>query len=84
MENLDAELSEKERQQRVYERAMASLELQRKTRAGEGLAIVHAWDAFGEQTRERGIMRLASTFAMMFCIGFAFLVPCLLFIRYVL
>ena len=84
MENLNAQLSEKERQRAVYERAMASISLQRKYREGEGEALMFAWDAFGEQTREKGMFRMASQFAMMFCIAFAFLLPSLLFIRFVM
>ena len=83
MESLNLQLSEKERQQRVYEAAMASLARQKMYREGEGLTLMFAWDAFGEET-QKGIVGKAAKGAELFCIGFAFLAPCLLFATYVL
>jgi hypothetical protein len=84
MENMSAQLSEKERQQQVYDAAMAELAKRRRIREGEGLGLMFAWDAFGEQSQgATGLGRL-SRLAAMFCIGFAFLTPCLLFARYML
>lgn len=84
MENLDAQLSEKERQQRVYEAAMRQLARQRALREGEGLALMFAWDAFGEEAQAGRRLGRISQWAANFCIGFAFLTPCLLFARYML
>lgn len=84
MENLDAQLSETERQQRVHDAAMRQLSQRRRMRDAEGLAIMYAWDAFGERSRGKTALGRLSQLAAMFCIGFAFLVPCLLFARYML
>jgi len=51
MENLDAQLVEKERQQVVYDRAMASLRQQSLDEEGAGLALMFGWDEFGGQTK---------------------------------
>ena len=82
MQDLDAQLAEKERQQRVYDAAMRKLAARRLAQEGEGLGIVYAWNAFGE--RSLGDTRLGrlSRLAEKFCIGFAFLTPCLLFARH--
>lgn len=84
MENLDAQLAEKDRQQRVYEAAMASLKQQRLESEGAGLTLMFGWDEFGEQTKPGGSLAIASKAAEMFCIGFAFFAPCLLFAAYAL
>jgi hypothetical protein len=81
MRNLpDSELTEQERQQRVYDRAMASLHRQRLTEEGAGLALMYGWDQVGEVTRNTRLGKLAHA-AQLLCIAFAFVVPCLLFIR---
>lgn len=84
MQNLSAQLNEMDRQQRVYETAMASLNKQRSMREAEGLALMFAWDTFGEEALGDTAIGKASKVAAMFCIGFAFLTPCLLFIKYAL
>jgi hypothetical protein len=84
MENLDKQLAEKERQMQVYEDAMASLKQQRLQQEGESLTLMFAWDAFGEQAHEDTSLGKASKLAAMFCIGFAFLTPCLMFIKFVM
>ncbi len=84
MENLDRQLGEKERQQRVYEEAMAKLNHMRQTQEGEGLTLMFAWDAFGEAAAETSIIGKAAKGAEMFCIGFACAAPVLLFWAYVL
>lgn len=84
MEDLDAKLAEKERQQRVYEKAMASLEHQRLSREGEGLTLMFAWDAMGQELKDNNAFNAMGKAAEMFCIGFAFLAPVLLFLTYVL
>ncbi len=84
MENLDVELSEKERQQRVYDTAMKKLSGRRRIREGEGLGVVYAWNAFGQRSQGNTALGKLSKFAELFCIGFAFLTPCLLFARYML
>lgn len=84
MEDLDGQLSERERQKRVYDAAMAELARQRQRRENAGLGIMAAWGRFGARTQaDRGLGKLSSL-ATKFCIGFAFLTPCLLFARYML
>lgn len=84
MESLNAQLSEKERQQRAYEAAMASIERQDMRRERNGVALMLAVDAVGQGTRGTGIVAKAAKGAEMFCIGFAFLTPCLLLAAHVL
>jgi len=84
MENLDRQLDEKARQQRVYEEAMAKLKHKRQTQEGEGLTLMFAWDAFGEAASETSLIGKAAKGAQLFCIGFAFAAPVLLFWTYVL
>ena len=84
MENLDAQLNEKERQQRVYDTAMRELARRSKLREGEGLALIYAWDAFGQRTQGKTLIGRLSHAAELFCIGFAFLAPVLLFAAYAL
>ena len=81
MESLNAQLAEKERQQRVYDRAMASIKQQRLDEEGAGLTLMFGWDEFGAQTKT-GLMARAAKAAEFFCIGFAFLAPVLLFWSY--
>ena len=83
MESLNTQLAEKERQQRVYDKAMASLERQHIDEEGAGLTLMFGWDAFGSQTKT-GLGGRAAKAAEMFCIGFACLAPVLLFWGYVL
>ncbi|MFK7874611.1 MAG: hypothetical protein AB8B71_02360 [Paracoccaceae bacterium] len=83
MENMDRLLAERERQQEIYDRAMASIKLQRQYREGEGLTLMFAWDAFGEEVTGDGLFAKAGKAAQMFCIGFAFLAPSLLLIQQV-
>jgi hypothetical protein len=83
MESLNAQLAEKERQHRVYEKAMASLRRQHLDEEGAGLALMFGWDEFGGQTKT-GFMARAAKFAELFCIGFAFFAPVLMFWIYVL
>jgi hypothetical protein len=84
MENLEAQLAERDRQQRVYDAAMTSLKHQRLDQDGAGLALMFAWDSFGEEVRENRAFAMMSKLSGMFCIGFAFVTPCLLFMRVVL
>lgn len=83
MESLDTQLAEKERQQGVYEAAMASLKQQKLEEEGAGLTLMFGWDEFGAQTRT-GPLAKAAKGAELFCIGFAFFAPVLLFWTYVL
>lgn len=83
MENLDRQLGEKERQQEVYEKAMAKLKHMRQTQEGEGLTLMFAWDAFGTSAAEGTLIGKAAKGAQMFCIAFAFAAPPLLFWTYV-
>jgi len=74
---------EKERQQVVYDRAMASLRQQSLDEEGAGLALMFGWDEFGGQTKV-GMGAKAAKAAEFFCIGFAFAAPVLLFAIYAL
>lgn len=84
MEDLDTQLNEKERQQRVYEAAMRELARQRRIREGETLGIMYAWHAFGERSVADTRLGKLAHVAQLFCIGFAFLTPCLLVARHLL
>lgn len=83
MESLNAQLAEKERQQRVYEDAMASIDRQKIKEEDKGLALMLGWDNFGNGTKT-GMMGRAAKGAELFCIGFACVAPVLLFWGYVL
>ncbi len=84
MQNMERQLKEKLRQQEVYENAMAKLAYKKQLREGEGLTLMFAWDAFGEEVRGDTLLSKAGKASAFFCIGFAFLAPSLLLIRNVL
>ena len=81
MERLDVQLAEKERQQQVYKKAMASLKQQHLEEEGAGLTLMFGWDEFGAQTKT-GLVARAAKGAEFFCIAFAFFAPVALFWAY--
>ena len=83
MENLEAQLAERERQQKVYDQAIAKLNMRRAKNVRNGYAVMAAADSFGESAAN-GSMARAAKVAQMFCIAFAFVTPCLLFIAHAL
>ncbi len=84
MENLDLQLSEKERQQQVYNRAVAQIESKKTKRAAGGYGVMAAALGYGEGAMGQGTFGKISHAAKLFCIGFAFLVPSLLVWRVLL
>ncbi|MEE4188580.1 MAG: hypothetical protein V2I76_09075 [Roseobacter sp.] len=78
MENLDTQLSEKERQLRVYEASLASIKSERTKREAGGYAVMAAALGYGEGALGQGRFGKISHGAKLFCIAFAFLVPSLL------
>ena len=84
MENLDLQLSEKERQERTYQQAVQSIATGEARRRAGGYAIMAAALGYGEGSLSSGAFGKVSHFAKLFCIAFAFLVPSLLLWRVVL
>ena len=84
MENLDTQLSEKERQQKVYERSVKSLNAEKNKTEASGYAVMSAALGYGEGALGTGTFGKVSHYAKLFCIGFAFLVPSLLVWRVLL
>lgn len=78
MENLDTQLSEKERQQKVFEASVASIKLQDTKREVGGYAVMAAAMGYGEGSLGNRSFGKVSHAAKLFCIGFAFLAPSLL------
>lgn len=84
MENLDTQLSEKERQMAVYEASLASLKAEKTKRAASGYAVMAAAIGYGEGSLGTARFGKISHAAKLFCIGFAMLVPSLLVWRVLL
>ncbi|WP_295313890.1 hypothetical protein [Roseobacter sp.] len=78
MENLETELSEKERQARVNEAALASIAAERNRRSASGHAVISSAMGYGSGALGKGVFGRISHAAKLFCILFAFLVPSLL------
>ena len=83
MESLDMQLSEKERQNEVYQTALRRIEAEKRSAAAAGYAVVSAVVNYGQGTSS-GAFGKVSHGAKLFCIGFAFLVPSLLVWRVLL
>ncbi len=84
MENLDTQLSEKERQMHVYEESVAAIKMEQTKREAGGYAVMAAAIGYGEGALGEGRFGKVSHAAKLFCIGFAFLVPSLLVWRVLL
>lgn len=84
MENLETQLSEKERQMDVYEQSLASLKLEQRKREAGGYAVMAAAMGYGEGALGTARFGKISHAAKLFCIGFAMLVPSLLVWRVLL
>lgn len=78
MENLERQLSEKERQQAVYEQAMRTINTKKRAQEASGYAVMAAAMNYGEGALGDGAFGKISHAAKLFCIGFAFLLPSLL------
>ncbi len=78
MENLERQLSEKERQEATYQAAIRGIESKARMREASGHAVISAAMGFGEGALGSGALGKVSHAAKLFCIGFAFLVPSLL------
>jgi len=84
MENLETQLSEKERQMNVYEQSIASLNAEKRKREAGGYALMAAAIGYGEGSLGSSRFGKISHGAKLFCIGFAMLVPSLLVWRVLL
>ena len=84
MENLETQLSEKERQMAVYEESLASLETAKRKREAGGYAVMAAAIGYGEGSLGESRFGKVSHAAKLFCILFAMLVPSLLVWRVLL
>lgn len=78
MENLDKELSERERQARVYERSIASIREKDLKKEASGYGVMSTVLGYGEASEGDGAFGKISHVAKLFCIAFAGLAPCLL------
>lgn len=84
MENLETQLSEKERQRRVNEMAIGAMEAEQTRKLAGGHAVMAGALGYGEGAMGNGVFGKVSHGAKLFCIGFAFLVPSLLVWRVLL
>jgi len=84
MENLETQLSEKERQMTVYEESLASLKAQQRKRKASGYAVMSAAIGYGEGSLGDSTLGKVTHAAKLFCILFAMLVPSLLVWRVLL
>lgn len=78
MENSDAQQSEAERQQAVYETARASIAEKHRVAPAAGHVVMASFMGYGESALGNGIFAKVSHGAKLFCILFAMLVPSLL------
>ncbi|WP_375229864.1 hypothetical protein [Roseobacter sp. S98] len=84
MENLESQLTEKERQARIYDQAVESIQAQQVRRSARGYAVISSAMNYGEGALGDGAFGRISQGAKMFCILFAMLVPSLLVWRVLL
>lgn len=84
MENLETQLSEKERQRLVNETAIKSIKADETRKLASGYAVMAGAVGYGEGATSNGTFGKISHGAKLFCIGFAFLVPSLLVWRVLL
>ncbi|WVX50467.1 hypothetical protein ROLI_035650 [Roseobacter fucihabitans] len=78
MENLENQLSEKERQRRVNEQALSSIQAHETRQEARGYAVMASFLGYGESALGNGKFGKVSHAAKLFCIVFAMLVPSLL------
>ncbi|MEO0938337.1 MAG: hypothetical protein AAFY38_09295 [Pseudomonadota bacterium] len=84
MEDMQTKLTEAERQQRVYDAAMASLNAEKTARERNGYVLMSSFMGYGEAATGNGIFGKVSELAKVFCIAFACAVPPLLVWIYLL
>ncbi|MEL7097277.1 MAG: hypothetical protein AAGM84_00475 [Pseudomonadota bacterium] len=84
MEDMNTKLTEAERQQQVYDRAMASLSLDSARQERNGHAVMSTFMSYGAASEGTGVFGKVSQAAKLFCIAFAFAVPPLLVWGYLL
>jgi hypothetical protein len=78
MKNLQPQLDEQARQDRVYEAAMSSIQASKRGEERNGYAVIAAAMGYGEGSKGNGIFGKISHAAQLFCIAFAFATPPLL------
>ncbi len=78
MESLESQLTEKERQARVNETALASIKSAKLKREARGYAVMASALSYGEGATGDGAFGKISHAAKLFCILFAMLAPSLL------
>ncbi|WP_298844137.1 hypothetical protein [uncultured Roseobacter sp.] len=84
MENLESQLTEKERQARVNRRALESIEAGKVRESARGYAVISSAVGYGEGALGNGVFGRVSHGAKLFCILFAMIVPSLLVWRVLL
>lgn len=84
MEDMNTKLTEAERQQRVYDAAMASLNNEKASVERQGHTVMSSFMSYGEAATGNGVFGKLSEAAKLFCIAFAFAVPPLLVWIYLL
>jgi len=78
MENLESQLGERERQQKVNEEAINRINAQKLRSEARGYAVISAAMAYGEGSQGRGAFGKISHASKLFCILFAFVIPSVL------
>lgn len=78
MENLQPQLDEQTRQDRVYDSAMLSLKAAKRDDERQGYAVMSAAMVYGAGSLGDGVFAKISHGAQLFCIGFACAAPPLL------
>lgn len=75
MEDMNKKLTEAERQQMVYDRAMASLKAEDDRRVQQGYAMMATATGYGDGRLDRGVSGAVVHVARLFVIGFLCAVP---------
>ena len=78
MEDMHTKLTEAERQQQVYDAAMASLKAETVRDERNGYAVMSGFMGYGEAAMGGGAFSKVSHVAKLFCIAFACATPPLL------
>jgi len=84
MENLESQLSEQERQTKIYEDAVASINADKNRKSAQGYAMMASISGYGEGAMGTGTFGKITHGCKLFLIAFALLVPSLLVWRVLL
>ncbi|WP_208353928.1 hypothetical protein [Pseudaestuariivita rosea] len=75
MKNMQNQLDEQQRQDAVYEAAMASVRRSQRAREAGGYAVMSAAMGYGESAMGKGWFSKINHAAKLFCIAAAFIIP---------